>query len=111
LKEVVYDFEEFKAKVDSTKPIHHEGFRKPLDKHGILHEVLFRMYGVSEDLGCLLIFEHKEIIDCMHIPKEFQKSHNAYEDLRIYAKHVMISLLRSLRNLWVLLKGDGNHEC
>ena len=93
MKEVVYDFEEFNAKVDSTKPIHHEGFRKSLDKHGILHEVLFRMYGVSEDLGCLLIFEHKEIIDCMHIPEEFQKSHNAYEDLRVYAKHVYEKLV------------------
>ena len=92
MKEVVYDFEEFKAKVDSSKPIHHEGFTKALDKHGILHEVLFRMYGVSKD-GHLLVFEHRELLDSLNIPKEFCKTHNAYKDLQIYAKHVYEKLV------------------
>ena len=59
MKEVVYDFEEFKAKVDSSKPIHHSCWHKALDEYGIIYEVEFKVYGISKD-GNLLIFEFRD---------------------------------------------------
>lgn len=92
MKEVVYDFEEFKEYVDLSKQIHHQAVRKPIDRHGLIHELVFRMYGVSKD-GHLLVFEHRELLDSLNIPKEFCKTHNAYKDLQIYAKHVYEKLV------------------
>ena len=93
MKEVVYDFEEFKAKVDSGKPVHHQAVRRCLDRHGFTHELVFRVYGVARENGHLLVFEHREVLNSLNIPKEFCKSHNALKDLQIYAKHVYEKLV------------------
>lgn len=93
MKEVVYDFDEFKAKVDQNKAIHHHAVTKAIDRHGICHELVFRLFGVSKNDSHLVIFEHREILDSLNIPKEFQKTHNAYQDLRVYAKHVYDQLV------------------
>ena len=92
MKEVVYGFEEFKAKVDSSKPIHHQAVRKALDSHGLIHKLTFKVYGVAKD-GHLIVFECSELLDSLDIPKEFCKTHNAYKDLQIYAKHVYEKLV------------------
>ena len=57
MKEVIYDFEEFKAKVDTSIPVHHEGIRECIDKQGIFYRITFRMYAIDKDTGHILIFE------------------------------------------------------
>lgn len=56
MKEVVYDLDEFKAKVDHSKPIHHTGIRETADKRGIFHTLKFRIYGISKK-GHIIIYE------------------------------------------------------
>ena len=92
MKEVVYDFEEFKAKVDSAKPIHHSCYKRSHDSHGFIQELTFNVFGISRD-GHIIVFEHKEFLDALGIPQEFCKTHNAYKDLQIYAKHVYEKLV------------------
>jgi hypothetical protein len=77
--EVVFNYEEFKDKVDSSKPLHHECWNKPLDKHCILHELTFRIYGISKNNNHLLIFERKERHSLLDIPLH---GGNALEDMR-----------------------------
>ena len=81
MKEVVYDFEEFKAKVDSSKPIHHSCWHKAVDEYGIIHEVEFKVYGISKD-GNLLIFEFRDKVDLIKGDKKFgDKLKEVYEKL------------------------------
>lgn len=84
MKEILYNFDEFKAKVDLEKPLHHSAWRKPLDKDGIYYELTFRVYGVHKGFNHLLIFEWKERLSMLDIPDQYRKSHNAYDDLNLW---------------------------
>jgi len=86
MKEIVRNFDEFKAKVDQSKPIHHEGSRRNVDRHGLIHELTFRIYGVAKDGEHLVVYEEKHLVDAFKIPEEFCKTHNAYEDMLIFAR-------------------------
>jgi hypothetical protein len=79
ITEVVYDYNEFKEKLDYAKPIHHEAYQKPLDKNLIMHELTFRIYGISKNNGHILAFEIKERHSVLDIPL---KSHNALKDIK-----------------------------
>ena len=57
MKEIIYSFEEFKAKVDAAKPLHHRAMRKSIDQHGIFYRIIFRIYGIDKNSGHILIFE------------------------------------------------------
>jgi hypothetical protein len=57
MKEIIYDIEEFKAKVDKTKPLHHCAMRKSIDQHGVFYRIIFRIYGIDKNNGHILIFE------------------------------------------------------
>jgi hypothetical protein len=50
LKERVFDIEEFKAKVDRSKPIHYASYEKCIDsKHGMFYRVWFTMTGIAKE--------------------------------------------------------------
>ncbi|MEM3618388.1 MAG: hypothetical protein QXK47_04865 [Candidatus Bathyarchaeia archaeon] len=89
MREVVYDFEDFKARVDMSKPLHHDAYRKPLDRHGIYYRLRFRIYGLSKDGGHVLVFENHADLSTLDIPKEYQKSNNAYENLNVWCKALL----------------------
>jgi hypothetical protein len=83
LKEVVYDIEEFKAKVDTTKPVHHCAMRKSVDKYGVFYRIIFRIYGIEKNSSHILIFEAQEPIAMPELKQQWK----VYEKLREkYAK-------------------------
>jgi len=47
--EVVFDYNEFKEKVDISKPLHHHAITKSTDSNGIFYRIEFRLQGVSKD--------------------------------------------------------------
>jgi len=55
MKEILYKYEEFKQRVDTTKPIHHAAKRKTRD--GFFYRLIFRVYGIDKNNGHILIFE------------------------------------------------------
>jgi hypothetical protein len=59
MKEVIFDYEEFKGKVDTTKPIHHCAWRKGIDKHGVFYRIEFRILGISKN-GNHIVVWHAE---------------------------------------------------
>lgn len=94
MKEVVYTIEDFKAKVDLSKPIHHDGWRDPIDKHGIIYRLTFRIYGVSRNGGHLLIYESHVKVSMMDIsenldfPEKVRESNSAYAKFDYWCKHL-----------------------
>ena len=57
MRELLYEYEEFKAKVDRSKPVHHRAVQKPLDKHGVFVSLVFQIYGLDRNNGHVLVFE------------------------------------------------------
>jgi hypothetical protein len=86
MREVIFDIEEFKAKVDNAKPLHHAAWRKPLDREGIFYELTFRIYGISKNGSHILVYEAKNRISTLDIPSEFHKTNNAFDNLTLYVK-------------------------
>jgi hypothetical protein len=75
MKEIIYDIEEFKAKVDETKPLHHCAMRKSVDQHGIFYRIIFRIYGIDKNNGHVLIFETQKrttVTELEQHPKDYQ---------------------------------------
>jgi hypothetical protein len=56
MKEVVYDFSEFKAKVDLSRPVHHHGFKKCIDGQGIFFRLEFHLEEISKDGGHVVCY-------------------------------------------------------
>ena len=90
LVEVVYNLDEFKAKVDNSKAIHYELWNKPLM---IVGAVPLRMqagiilYGVSKDgqvLQCVL----RKSITIEELNKRESVSFNVFEDYNAWIKEV-----------------------
>ena len=58
MKEIVFDYEEFKRKVDVAKPIHHCVWRKCIDKqHGVFYRLTFRLFGLSSEGGHIIVWQ------------------------------------------------------
>ena len=55
MKEIIRNFEEFKARADLAKPLHHSG--TIIDRDGFIQRLVFRIYGLDKDNGYILIFE------------------------------------------------------
>jgi len=55
MKELIRNFEEFRAKVDLSKPIHHSA--AVMARDGFIQRLVFRIYGVDKQYGSILIFE------------------------------------------------------
>lgn len=79
MKEVIYDFEEFKNAIDLQGPLHHVGERKCIDKQGIFYEIIFRIYGVSKKDGHIVIFEAMKRTTILE-EKDHQKDYVAMVD-------------------------------
>jgi hypothetical protein len=58
MKEVICNFEEFKAKVDLNKPLHHSA--AIIAKEGFIQRLIFRVYGIDKDRSNILIFEYQK---------------------------------------------------
>ncbi len=55
MKEILYNYEEFKNNVDKTKPIHHSA--KIKTRNGFFYKLIFRLYGVNKNNSNIIIFE------------------------------------------------------
>jgi hypothetical protein len=94
MMEVVYNYDEFKSRVDVSKPVHHDAWREGKDEHGIFYELTFRIYGISKNGGHVLVFETKAMVSTLDIPKEYHKSNNAYENLKLWVKDIFDRLAK-----------------
>lgn len=55
MREVIRSFEEFKARADPAKPLHHSG--AIIARNGFIQRLVFRIYGIDKNLGHIIIFE------------------------------------------------------
>jgi len=55
MREVIRNFEEFKARINRAKPLHHSG--TIIAKGGFIHRLVFRIYAIDKDNGHVLIYE------------------------------------------------------
>lgn len=50
MREVVFDYAEFKEKVDLGKPIHHCAYSRCIDRqHGVFYRITFQIMGISKN--------------------------------------------------------------
>lgn len=94
MKEIVYCLEDFKERVDLSKPLHHDGWRDPIDEHGIFYKLTFRIYGVSKNGGHILIYESHAKVSTLDIPKEYHRSNNAYDNLNVWCRELFEKFAR-----------------
>ena len=81
LKEILQSFEEFKARIDQGKPVHHRAFRRIFG--GLFCRLVFRIYGIDKNSGGIVIFEAHGM--CM--ASDFGEKESAYRKLvEKYAK-------------------------
>jgi hypothetical protein len=85
MMEFCYKLEDFKNRVDLSKPLHHDFWREPLDKEGIFHQLIFRIYGIAKD-NHIIVYETRLNVSTLDIPKEYHKTNNAYDNLRLWVK-------------------------
>jgi hypothetical protein len=95
MMEVVYTYEDFKARVDLDKPIHHDAWRDPLDREGILYEFTFRIYGISKNGNHVLAYETKARLSVLDIPKQYQKTNSEHENLNLWIKDLFDSMVKA----------------
>lgn len=76
MKEVIYDYEEFKNTIDTNQPIHHCGERKCIDKYGVFFEIIFRIFGIHKKKGHIVVFEARRRTTIME-EKNHQKDYLA----------------------------------
>jgi hypothetical protein len=86
MMEFCYKLEDFKNRVDMNKPLHHDFWRESLDREGIFHQLVFRIYGVAKDDNHIVTYETRLNVSTLDIPKEYHKTNNAYENLRLWVK-------------------------
>ncbi|MEM3728572.1 MAG: hypothetical protein QXF75_05175 [Candidatus Bathyarchaeia archaeon] len=56
MREILFDYDEFKNRLDPSKPVHHCFYIKGLDKHGIFYRLEFWVTGVSKDANRIIAF-------------------------------------------------------
>jgi len=74
MREITRSFEEFKARADTTKPIHHSG--AIITNGGFIQKLVFRIYGVDKNHGHILIYELQKptpFADTGQIQKEYRR--------------------------------------
>ena len=88
MMEFCYNYADFKLRVDFTKPLHHDFWREPLDKEGIFHQLIFRIYGISKNGGHIVVYETRLNVSTLDVPKEYCKTNNAYDNMRLWVKDI-----------------------
>lgn len=80
-KEILHSYEEFKAKIDPEKPIHHRAFRQIFGE--VYCRLVFRIYALDKNSGGIVIFEAHSMCTTL----DFEEQENAYRKLvEKYAK-------------------------
>jgi len=81
LKEILHSYEEFKARIDLDKPIHHRAFRRIFG--GLFCCLVFRVYGIDKNSGRIIVYE----VHRMCMASDFGEQESAYRKLvEKYAK-------------------------
>jgi len=97
MKEVMYDYEEFKRKADPNQPIHHTCIGRWIDKYGTVYRLTFRIYAKSLSPDAhIIVFESSGEISTLNkdfhdkYGTEYYKGFRAkYEELvEKYAKPI-----------------------
>ena len=91
MKEITRNFEEFKARADLTKPLHHSG--KIVAKNGFIQRLVFRIYGINKDGDHIIIFETQKISPFADVDQLQNEYHKLVEK---YAKP-----LGSTEGVWI----------
>jgi len=68
LKELIYDYDEFKRRISNAYPVHYACDTRTKDRFGLLIEVRLRLYGITSylmhpDERVIVIFEKTETIN------------------------------------------------
>jgi len=74
MREVIRNYEEFKAKVNSAKPLHHSA--AIIVKEGFIQRLVFRIYGINKDNNHILIYEYQKAspyADVEQLQKEYRR--------------------------------------
>ena len=58
MKELIRNYEEFKARADLTKPLHHSGMI--VAKNGFVRRLVFRIYGIDKEGSHIIIYESQK---------------------------------------------------
>jgi len=96
MKEVVYDFDEFKKKASMADPMHHSCMGRYIDKEDIVYGLTFRIYGVSREGGHIIVFEAKRRLDTLS--EEFNEKwpkRNLYGQLNAAIKTLLDELKKA----------------
>jgi hypothetical protein len=97
MKEYVYDFNEFKGKISKLHPIHHYcTVCCPDGEQAIIYELIFRIYGISNETGHIIIFESKRKLNTLS--KEFNEKwseENYHDRLNAAVKDTFKELTRT----------------
>jgi len=81
LKEILHSYEEFKARVDSNRPIHHRASRRIFG--GLFCRLVFRVYGIDKNSGGIIVYE----VHRMCMASDFGEQESVYRKLvEKYAK-------------------------
>ena len=81
LKEILHSYEEFKARVDSNRPIHHRAFSRMFS--GLFCRLVFRVYGIDKNNGGIVVFE----VHRLFMTLDFEEQESVYRKLvEKYAK-------------------------
>jgi len=81
LKEILHSYEEFKARIDLDKPIHHRAFRRIFG--GLFCRLVFKVYGIDKNDGGIVVFE----VHRLFMTLDFEELESVYRKLvEKYAK-------------------------
>lgn len=69
LKEIVYDFNEFRKKVDTRRSVHHSADVEQIVPPTV-SKLVFKMFGVSKEGEHVLVFECVRLIDRLQHPEK-----------------------------------------
>jgi hypothetical protein len=58
MREIIRNFEEFKAKADLTKPLHHSGLIMALNN--FMHRLVFRVYALDKSGSHVIVYEFQK---------------------------------------------------
>ena len=71
MKEVVFDFEEFKERVNMEKPLHYTVMYRNPDGCGAFYYVKLHIFGVSKQ-GHIIVFETEQKLNTLTEPKPIE---------------------------------------
>ena len=74
MREIIRNFEEFKAKADLTKPLHHSGLIMALNS--FMHRLVFRIYALDKNGSHIIVYEFQKatpFADVLQLQNEYHR--------------------------------------